>query len=82
MYRVLGLRLGPIVVVRLAAAKNFCLQLTAEKIRALAVFEDKYLQLYGCSDWNVTATATCTNPETEVQSGIVEIQIVGTKIGF
>ena len=40
MYRVYGLRLGPNFVVRLAADKNFYLQLTVEKMHAFAVFND------------------------------------------
>ena len=40
MYRVYGLRLDPNFVVRLAADKNFYLQLTVEKMHAFAVFND------------------------------------------
>ena len=50
MYGVFGLRLGPNFVVRLAADKNFCLQLTVEKMQAFAVFNDRNLWPYGCSD--------------------------------
>ena len=61
---------------RPAADKNFYLRLTVEKMHAFAVFSDKYLRSYGCSDTNFTAGIKCTNPKTE----IVETQIIGIKI--
>ena len=75
IYRVYGLRLGSNFVVRLASDKNFYLRLTAEKLHVFAIFNDKYLQPYGCSDTNVTATVNCTNPKTETLREIIGIQI-------
>ena len=76
MYRVFDLLLGPNFVVRLAAGKNFYLRLMVEKIHAFAVFNDKYLPPCCCSYTNFTATVNCTNSKTEMQSEIIEIQII------
>ena len=78
MYRVCGLRLSLNFVVRLAAENNFYLRLTI----AFAVFKDKYLRPYGCRNKNFTVTVNCTNPKTEILSGIMEIKIIGIKIDF
>ena len=73
MYRVGGLRIGPNFKGRLVADKNFYLQLTVEKMHALAVFSDKYLRSYGCSDTFFTATVNCTNPKYQILSEIIKI---------
>ena len=44
------MQLGANFAVLLAADKNFYLRLMVEKIHAFAVFNDKDLQLCGCSD--------------------------------
>ena len=67
MYRVYGLRLGPNFVLRLGADKSFSLRLTIEKVHTFAIFNDKYLQPYDCSDISFTATVKCTNPKTEIK---------------
>ena len=69
--RVCGLRLGPNFVVRLAADKNFYLRLTVEKMLAFAVFNNKYIRPYGCSDTNFTAT-NFTNPKSKILSEMIE----------
>ena len=56
MFKICGLRRGLDSAVQLAVDKNFYLRLIVEKIYAFAVFNDKYLQPYGCSDPNFTAT--------------------------
>ena len=63
MYRVCGLWLGPNFVVRRAANSGY-LRLTVEKMHAFAVFSDKYLRPYSCSDTNFTVTVNCINPKT------------------
>ena len=55
MYKVCGLRLGPNFVVRLAADKNFLFAVCGREKSLFAVFSDKYLRSYGCSDTNFTA---------------------------
>ena len=80
MHRIYGLWLGSNFAVRPAADKNFYLSLTVEKMYAFAVFNDKYLRSYDCSDTNFTAEIKCTNSKTEIQSEIVETQIIGIKI--
>ena len=82
MYRVCGLRLGPNFVLWLAADKNFYLWLTVEIMHAFAVFSDKYLRPYGCSDTIFAVTVNCTNPKSEILSKIIEIQIIGVPINF
>ena len=62
IYRICGLQLGPNFVVRLAADKNFYLSLTVVKMHAFAVFNDKCLRPYGCSDTNLTVTVESINP--------------------
>ena len=69
-------------VVWLAVVKIFYLRLTVKKMYAIAVFNNKYLQPYGCSNTNLTATVNCTNPKTEILSGVIEIQIIGIQINF
>ena len=59
------------------AVKNFYLRLAAEKLYAFAVFTEKYLLWYGCSEINFTAAVNCTNPKTEMQTEIIKIQISG-----
>ena len=78
MFKICGLRRGLDSAVQLAVDKNFYLQLIVEKIYAFAVFNDKYLQPYGCSDPNFTST----NSKTEIQSEIIEKQIIGLQIDF
>ena len=80
MHRVCGLRLGPNYVVRLAADKNFYLRLTIEKVHAFGFFNNIYLWLYGYSDTNFMVSVKCTNLKIEIQSEIIEIQIIGMQI--
>ena len=54
---------GSEFVVPVAADKNFYLRLTVEKMHVLAVFSDKYLQLWGCSNTSYTAMVNCANPK-------------------
>ena len=82
MYRVCSLQLGLNFVVRLVAEKNFYLRLMFEKTHAFAVFNDKSIQPYGCSDTSFTATVNCTNLKTEILCEIIERQIIGTQIDF
>ena len=65
MYRVCSLRLSLNFVLRIAAEKDFYLQLTVEKMHAFVVFSNKYLQPYGWSNTNFTATANYTNRKIE-----------------
>ena len=67
MHRIYGLWHGSNFAVRPAADKNFYLRLTVEKMHAFPVF-------------NGTAGIKCTNSKTEIQSEIVETQIIGIKI--
>ena len=76
MYRVYGLRLGPNYGVGPAADKNFYFRLTIEKMYAFAVFTEKYLRSYNCSGTNFTAAVNCTSPKTELQTKIMEVQII------
>ena len=76
------MRLGPNFIVRLAAGQNFYLRLTVKKIHAFAVFSNKYLWTYGCSNTNFPATANCANPKTEILCEIIEIQITGIQINL
>ena len=76
MYRVYGLRLDPNFGVRAATDKNLYLSLTVEKIYAFAVFTKKYLQPYGYSDINFTAVVNRTSSKTEMQTKIIEVQII------
>ena len=66
----------------LAADNNFYLWLTVEKIHAFAVFNDKYLRPYRCSDRNFTATVNFTNPKTQIVSKIIEKQTNRIPIDF
>ena len=75
MHRVCSLRLGRNFVVRLAPDKNFYLRLTVE-------VNHKYLRPYGCSDINFKVKVKCTYPKTEIESEIIEIQIIGIQINF
>ena len=76
MYRVYGLRLGPNYGVGPAADKNFYFRLTIEKMYAFAVFTKKYLRSYNCNGTNFTAAVNCTSPKTELQTKIMEVQII------
>ena len=76
MYRVCGLRLGRNIGVREAAGKKSYLWLTVDKMHAFAGFTKKYLQPYGCSGTNFTTAVNCTNPNTETQNEIIEIEIL------
>ena len=82
MYRVYSLQLGLHFVVGLVAEKNFYLGLKVEKLHAFAVFKNKYLRSYGCSNTNFTSTVNRTNPKTEILSETIEIQITETQINF
>ena len=66
-YRVCSLVLGPNCVVLLAGGKNFYLPLTVEKMHAFAVFKDKYLRIYGCSDTDFTAPVATLRLRSTVQ---------------
>ena len=76
MYRVYGLRLGPNYGVGPAADKNFYFRLTIEKMYAFAVFTEKYLRSYNCNGTSFTAAVNCTSPKTELQTKIMEVQII------
>ena len=41
-------------------------------MHVIAVFTEKYLQSYGCSGTNFTATVNCRNLKTEIQIEIIE----------
>ena len=64
------MRLGPNSVVRLATEKIFYLPLTVEKMHAFAVFSNKYLRPYGCSDTTFAAAVDCANPKNEILSEV------------
>ena len=53
-----------------------------EKNNTLAIFSDKYLRSYSCSDINFTATVNCTNPKTQILSEIIEIPSIGIPVDF
>ena len=53
VYRPSSFWLGPNYVVWLAAEKNFYLWLTVEKMHAFALFNNRYVQLSGCSNINL-----------------------------
>ena len=80
MYRVCGLRLRPNFVVRPAAVKNFHLRLTVEKMLAFAVFSNKYLRPFRCSDTAFTSMVICANPKPQILSEIIEIQIISYRM--
>ena len=82
MCRICILQLGSNFVVWLAADKNFYLRLTVKRIYAFAVFRNKYLRPFGCSNPNFSAKVKCTNAKTEIQSEIIETQIIGMQINF
>ena len=77
MYRVCGLRLGPNIGV---AKKKFYLWLTPDEMHVFAVFTEKNLRSYGCSGTNFTTAVNCTNPNTEIQSEIIETEIIEAKM--
>ena len=72
MYRICNFRMGPNLVVRLAADKNFYLRLTVENVHAFAIFSYKYLRPYLRNDTNFLAMIKCANSKTEMQSEIIE----------
>ena len=76
MYRVYGLRLGPNFEVWPAGDKHFYLRLIFEKMIAFAFFTENNLWPYGCSGTNFTATGNCTNSKTEMQTKIIEMQMI------
>ena len=76
MHRVYGLRLVSNFGVRPAVDKNFNLRLTVENMDAVAVFTEKYLQPCNSSGINFTADVNCTNPKTEMQTKIIDIQLI------
>ena len=80
MYRICSLRLSSNIRVRPAVIKKFYLRLTGGKMHTFEVLTEKYLQLYGCSSNSITTTVNCTNPNTEIHSEIIEVQIIKTQI--
>ena len=80
MYSVFRSRVGPNFGVQPAADKKFYLRLTVKKIRAFAVFTQKYLRLYSCGDTKFTAAANCEYPKTEIHKGAIEIQNYQNKV--
>ena len=58
------------------ADKHFYLWLTVEKMHSFEDFAEKYLWPHSCSSTNFTAVVNCTNPETEMQTNIIEIKII------
>ena len=52
---------------RLAADKNIYFRLTIQKMLAFAVFNNKYLGPYGCSDTNSIATFKGANSKIEIK---------------
>ena len=82
MYRVSGLRLGPNFGLRLTDDKSFYLRLTVTKIHVLAVFTGKCLRSCGCSSTKFTAMLDSTNPKIEIQTKIIETQIIGIQSTF
>ena len=44
------------------------------------VFTEKYLLPYGSSSTSITTTVNCTNPNTEIHSEIIEVEIIKTQI--
>ena len=67
---------GPDFEARPAAGKNFYLRWTVEKMYALLVFTEKCLRPSICSDSNFMAVVNCTDPKHEMQSKIIEIEII------
>ena len=63
-----------------AADKKFYLRLTIDKMHVFVDFTDKYLQSYGYSATNFRFAINCSNPNAEVQSKIIEIDIIETEI--
>ena len=80
IFRVGRFWLCPNIRVRLAFDKNFYLWLTVGKTHAFAVFTEKYLRLYGCSGTSFTAAVNCTNPNTEIKSENIEIEMIKAQI--
>ena len=72
MYKVCRLRLGPNFGIRPAAGKNFSLWLTVEKMRAFAVFNDKYLRPWGSRSTISMADVNCKNRKTKIKSKIIK----------
>ena len=46
-------------------------------MHAFAVFTKKYLRPCSCSGATFTAMVNCTNPKTEMQIEIIELEITG-----
>ena len=80
MYRIYGLQLGPNFGVRPVAYQKFYLQLKVDQMYAFAVFIEKNLRPYGCSGTSYTAAISSTNPYTETQREIIEIEIIKAQI--
>ena len=80
MYRVCSLQLGLNISVLLPVIKKFYLRLTADKMHTSEVFAEKYLLPYGSSSTSITTTVNCTNPNTEIHSEIIEVEIFKTQI--
>ena len=72
MYKVCSLRLGPNFGIRPAAGKNFSLWLTFEKMRAFAVFNDKYLRPWGSRSTISMTEVNCKNRKTKIKSKIIK----------
>ena len=79
MYKLCGLRIGPNIGVGPVIDKKFYLRLAADKRHSFAVSAAKYLRPCGCSGTNFTAMVNCTNPYTEIQNEITDIEIIETQ---
>ena len=80
MYRACSLQLGSNISVLLAVIKKFYLRLMADKMHTFEVFTEQYLLPYGSSSSSITSTVNCTNPNTEIHSEIIEVEIIKTQI--
>ena len=78
--RVCDLQLGRNNGVRPVADKKFYLRLPVDKMDAFTPFTYKYLGPYDCSRTSFTAAVNCTNPNTEIPTEIIEIEIIEAKI--
>ena len=76
MNRVCGLWLDPNIGLRPAGHKKFYLRLMVDLMHVFAVFTKKYFSPCGCNGSNFTVAVNCTNPNTEIQSEIIDTEII------